>query len=270
MQSGYCTYPIGLNGSPCKHQRLIWANLRVQSQNFLPYFSKEERQKYAYIAYGQSLPLDFYEGLHDRVMPRDQILPDNSSNQENDTDRCDFDLITEEISLKEFTNTVAEKDETANDCSSTIDIDEAASAALDRAVDYLKNQISRGERSLGKSIIKFSAKLPNIPVSNLPNCFFEFGKQFDLLSRKSKKRPKITVQVESQKRRKKVNGSRQQQDSGRKVTLKIPIQKSRRKHQISQNIRDNVPVCNKAGIIMASRSRNKAISTLIKKAKKEK
>ena len=64
MQSGLCGCKIGLNGAPCKHQRLIWAKLRINSRNFLPYFSKEDRQMFAKIAYGESLPLAYYQGFY--------------------------------------------------------------------------------------------------------------------------------------------------------------------------------------------------------------
>ena len=36
--------------------------------NFLPVFSKEQRKMYAEIAIGSTLPLHFYEGLHDQVL----------------------------------------------------------------------------------------------------------------------------------------------------------------------------------------------------------
>ena len=65
MGDGFCSCMAGRNGAPCKHQYLVWANKRYQSQNFLPYFSKEERQKFAQIACGTSLPLEYYEGIHE-------------------------------------------------------------------------------------------------------------------------------------------------------------------------------------------------------------
>ena len=124
---------------------------------------------------------------------------------------------------------------------------------------YLKDKLSSGERSLAESVIRFSSKLPNIPVPNLPNCFHEFGNRFDNLSRKSAKRPKIKVQPESRKRRKTGNGSSQRQESGRKLTLKPHVSKIKRRHDISENIRNNLPVSNKPRQIMKSLVRQKAV-----------
>ena len=44
MNTGFCQCKIGLNGSPCKHQYLLWINKVSTSINFLPMFSKEQRQ----------------------------------------------------------------------------------------------------------------------------------------------------------------------------------------------------------------------------------
>jgi hypothetical protein len=53
MNTGFCQCKIGLNGSPCKHQYLLWINKVSTSINFLPMFSKEQRQMYAQIAIGK-------------------------------------------------------------------------------------------------------------------------------------------------------------------------------------------------------------------------
>ena len=37
--------------------------------NFVPVFNKEEKKKYAYLAVGQSLPLQLYKSLHERILP---------------------------------------------------------------------------------------------------------------------------------------------------------------------------------------------------------
>ena len=72
MNTGICQCKIGMNGSPCKHQYILWAHKLADAINFLPVFSKEQRQLYAQIAIGMSLPLEYYEGLHDQVLS----LPD--------------------------------------------------------------------------------------------------------------------------------------------------------------------------------------------------
>ena len=72
MNTGICQCKIGINGSPCKHQYILWVNKLCVAVNFLPVFSREQRQMYAEVAIGSTLPLHFYEGLHDQVL----ALPD--------------------------------------------------------------------------------------------------------------------------------------------------------------------------------------------------
>ncbi len=68
MGTGVCQCKTGKNGAPCKHQYILWVNKVSDGINFLPVFSKEQRQMYAEIAIGSALPLHFYEGLHDQVL----------------------------------------------------------------------------------------------------------------------------------------------------------------------------------------------------------
>ena len=68
MNSGFCECAIGQDGSPCKHQALLWSNGCISNINFMPIFHKEIRQKFSYIAVGNSLSLEFYEGLHEDLI----------------------------------------------------------------------------------------------------------------------------------------------------------------------------------------------------------
>ena len=68
MNTGICQCKIGMNGSPCKHQYILWAHKLADAVNFLPVLSKEQRQLYAEIAIGMSLSLQYYEGLHDQIL----------------------------------------------------------------------------------------------------------------------------------------------------------------------------------------------------------
>ena len=52
MESGFCECRTCMNGSPCKHQYILWVNKVSTAVNFLPIFSKEQRQMYADIAIG--------------------------------------------------------------------------------------------------------------------------------------------------------------------------------------------------------------------------
>ena len=52
MESGLCECRTGMNGSPGKRQYILWVNKVSTALNFLPIFSKEQRQMYAEIAIG--------------------------------------------------------------------------------------------------------------------------------------------------------------------------------------------------------------------------
>ncbi len=68
MTLGICQCRTGMNGGVCKHQYVLWANKVAHGSNFLPVFSAEQRMEFAKIAIGETMPLEYYEGLHDRVV----------------------------------------------------------------------------------------------------------------------------------------------------------------------------------------------------------
>ena len=68
MSTGICECKTGENGAPCKHQYILCVNKVSDAVNFLPVFSKEQRQMYAEIAIGSTLSIHYYEGLHDQVL----------------------------------------------------------------------------------------------------------------------------------------------------------------------------------------------------------
>ena len=68
MNTGFCECKVGKDGSPCKHLYLLLENGCIECTIFLPVFQKELRQKYGLIATGKALPMEYYEGLHERVM----------------------------------------------------------------------------------------------------------------------------------------------------------------------------------------------------------
>ena len=247
MNSGVCSCESGKDGSPCKHQYLLWANKLCDSKNFLPYFNKEERMQYAIIATGTALPVDFYEGLHDRVI---DAVPGNK-----------IQTLPEQIAETSSQSNLEQL--VASSSISVEDEDEISysdvQSKLKTAFEYLSSVVSKdSEKSLITGVVKFAEKVSNIPLSRLPSALHNFGNDFNL---KRKGRNKISVQPESVKRRKseingkKSSGSRQKQFSGRKSTLKKNIPKKRRGHKFSQNVRDNIAVPNKAQSIMSSKTK---------------
>ena len=51
---GICECPVGKSGAPCKHQFVLWTSTQCPNPNFLPFFNREERMKFAEIAIGKA------------------------------------------------------------------------------------------------------------------------------------------------------------------------------------------------------------------------
>ena len=64
MSTGMCQCFIGCDGPPCAHQLVLWSENIADSVNFIPFTSKDERQRFTRIALGTALPLTFYEPFH--------------------------------------------------------------------------------------------------------------------------------------------------------------------------------------------------------------
>ena len=90
----------------------------------------------------------------------------------------------------------------------------------------------------------------------MPSVLFSFGKD-TALKKRSKGKTKIKVQPTSQKRRVSKKGSHQKQSSGRKVKLSVAVGKACRVHKLSDNVRNNERIPNKAKLIMKSKSLHK-------------
>ena len=63
MTIGLCSCEVGKDGSPCKHQFMLWAAKKAKCLNFVPVNCPEDRQKLAKIAIGEALPLSYYTSL---------------------------------------------------------------------------------------------------------------------------------------------------------------------------------------------------------------
>ena len=67
MNLARCECPKGSDGSPCKHQYLLWLKqLSNVSKNILPIFDAKERQEIAKFAGGILGPDELYEEIRDR------------------------------------------------------------------------------------------------------------------------------------------------------------------------------------------------------------
>ena len=73
MNSGLCQCTKGMNGSPCKHQYVLWVNKLSDSLNFLPRFSPEQKKKCFDLAICCSMDVGKYEGIHDLIVNKNQV-----------------------------------------------------------------------------------------------------------------------------------------------------------------------------------------------------
>ena len=101
-----------------------------------------------------------------------------------------------------------------------------------------------------EGVLKFCDRLKDIPLRRLPSCFYELGADVCGLEKRSKGRPRIKVQVESQKRRAVFSGTRERQSSGRKLALKAKKARTRRLHNFAENVCKNERVANKTQSII--------------------
>lgn len=83
MVHGMCTCPVGLNGSPCKHQYAVMKHCQVNSHNFFPLADEKMRQHLFYLASGlgnEYVPDEWFRPL------RAGNRPHNDLNQDDDID----------------------------------------------------------------------------------------------------------------------------------------------------------------------------------------
>ena len=213
----------------------------------LPYFSKEDRMKYALIATGEALHVDYYEGLHDRVLQSSTLNGDTTHLSQSpdhihtETPEPCSEVIETSYSLS------------TDDMKSQI---VEAESKLKNTFEYLKSLLNNSERSLVTGILKFTERIEKLPLSKLPTVLHEFGNEVADNALKRKSKSKIAVQPGSLKHRKSEGRSRQKQSSGRKPSLKKPSHKRRRPHKFAVSVRNKEAIPNKSRTIMGSKSKS--------------
>ena len=256
MSIGTCECVVGKTGAPCKHQYVLWVCHKASNPNFLPIFDKFQRKRFAEIAIGTSLPLEFYEGLHS----------DTTLNLEPD--------INEEISLELLTDdpTDITTPKARNVCFHVLPEESESKSidALEKSFDIIRGKVKGGDKSLHTGIEKFSKRLENMTTGQLTSALHEFGSQrFETIKDSSTKKSfarrgqkfKIGVQPEAVKRRVNKNGTKKSLKKGKSskftsscLPTKLPSRK--RKHQFVTNVTSNQPVAKKAGRSMVSKTKN--------------
>ena len=261
LDTGTCVCPVGVNGAPCKHQYSLWVLKKGTGHNFLPIFSPEEKKRYAEIAIGTSLPIEYYTDLHD-------VCASSSSPDIATDDAPTYSNIAPEETPTSL-SIMAESNILSSDALLTNKRVIAANSLTDFC-DFIEKKLPHVDSSYLNGLIKFTRKVKTMSDSKATSVFHLFGSKTyhrrRIVNRTSsvKKRAQkgnITVQPEAVKRRIKKNGSRKATRKGKPGTgmshnIPVASAESKRKHEFSQNVSDNHPVSKKAGRSMASKTKN--------------
>lgn len=250
MTIGICSCNIGKDGSPCKHQYVLWCAKIAYCINFVPISQPEIRQKLAWIAIEQSLPLSYYKNLRtpdDSSKPEsDEILPENEAALQLNISSPD----TQEGLVCEDRHSESE-----DEC-----IDSAADAlrkSCEQMTEKLKNT---KDPNLAKGILKFSKRVMTLSTatamhSNLVTALFNFGSAELKKTGKGRK-----IKVQPNRKRKSGNGSRQAVSKGRPTqmqSLEIPQKKAKRSHNLAQAVKSNTQSSKKSGShVMKSKTKH--------------
>ena len=196
------------------------------------------------------MPLNLYEGLHDRVLS----LPDEP---------CSSDLMTDSDAT-EVNNSSLVSFNARNEPQDLVTVEECKTA-LDQTLESLKRKLDGADQNFLRSVLKFADRAKKMPKSKLTSCFHSFGAagvcHTGLTATsivKKAKRGKIHVQPESVKRRKVADGTRRRQAQGQTLKnnpFKPVAGKAKRVHMFAENVRRNEPVAKKAGRSMATKTR---------------
>ncbi|XP_078702577.1 uncharacterized protein LOC144928219 [Branchiostoma floridae x Branchiostoma belcheri] len=171
MTVGVCSCAVGQDGSPCRHQYVLWAAGKAHCVNFVSVTNSEERQKLARVAIGEALPLHFYNSL--RTVNQLQSIP-STSGIVNDNE---FPTVMVETQVETQVEThVCEEQELADDSC----IDRAASLLNESCVRLGDKLKSTNDRNLAAAIIKFSKRMANLTGpstmhANLISALHDFG-----------------------------------------------------------------------------------------------
>ena len=199
---------------------------------------------------GKSLPLNLYEGLHDRIVS----LP--AVNQQSHSLELPLDDADESPALPLVILPNKQQDlVTVEECST----------ALDQMVGSLKKKLVGSDQNFLRGVLKFADRAQNMQNSKLATCFHSFGAtgvynacQTTTSIVKKARTGKIPVQPTAVGRRKVVNGTRRRQPQGQ-TKINNPFKpvagKAKRTHQLACIVSNNEPVAKKAGRNMATKTR---------------
>jgi hypothetical protein len=242
MLLGVCSCENGKDGSPCKHQYLLWVSGKANGINFVPVTSPELQQKLAWVALGASLPIKHYTTLRCNVHDCELTSPPQETTNTHTPEIVEDSL---QLQLNSIPQIEAEDD-----------AEFSHQGTISTAVDCLQQSCniliakleSCQDQALATGIIKFSERLNLLTRSmqgNLTSALFTFGANQLRKGNNGKK-----IKVQPNRKRKSGNCSRQAVAKGRTATLKaleLPAKKAKRSHNLALSVKQNTNVAKKSG-----------------------
>jgi len=222
MSIGRCECFTGTNGAPCIHQFILWSKKKISSDNFLSN-DREKRQLFAFIAFGSTLDISYYESLHSNT----------STFVEKESHEGLPDLENHEVPANSINLPGIQKNEYLN---------KTAMEELEHVNQSLKARLLDGDIEYSKAVLKFCKRYQNLNENQRKSSLHSFGGIFV-----RQLRSRIKVQPTAVSRRKSQINSRQKQNTTKTRNLPLRILKRKREHNISKVIMENVPSAKKAG-----------------------
>ena len=201
MTVGMCSREVGKDGSPCKHQYVLWCSNIAHCINFVPGAQPDVRQKLVEIAIGESFPLSHYQPLHAEAGQENKgsdylAIPVSADVQTLQPEDCTATETPDEVM----------SEDSGDNCQDTFIA--SAAAMLRKSCDQITDKLkSTRDQNLAKGIVKFSKRVMTLTTSqamhsDLTAALFEFGTSGTRKSGKGKK-----IRGQPNRKRKYANGS---------------------------------------------------------------
>ena len=247
MTIGTCSCENGKDGSPCKHQYVLWSANLASCINFVPVSQPARHQKLAWIAIERSLPLSFYNNLR---TPDDSIEPTSG-----ETDMPE--LCSENQPAIQPSNSPSCVEEELMCEDQQVETADALRKSCKQIMQKLR---STKDPNLAKGILKFSKTVAALSTSstmhsNLVTAVFNFGSDEILKKGKGKK-----IKVQPNRKRKSGNGSCRAVAKGRPTqmySLEVRQKKAKHSHGLAEAVKSNTQRSKKSGShVMKSKTKH--------------
>ena len=230
---GKCECIIGKSGAPCKHQFVVWATMKRSCPNFMPFFCKEERMRFAEIAIGDDAHDDpsLFDDLRINAdiqvdaLQELEILMQSSASETIASENPSYD------GLPDGEGQMSAAAESDNLASASKHTKEIALKNLEESYDMLRKLVTSpdADRNCYEGVSKFRNRQGKLSKNQVFSALHKFGsqhyfKKINPAAKTALKRAQkwsIGVQPTSTQRRKDGNGSKKRLLSGGNSGSKI-------------------------------------------------